>query len=265
MANELQYKGFDMQNTNKIVNLLPSTANGEPVIHEQLLAAVEGIAWKDSVRVSTQGNISLAAPGATIDGITMVANDRILVRAQTTQSENGIYIWNGAAVAATRSLDASTSDELEQAVVTIEEGTNAGNTYRQTQVNFTLGSGNVVFTTFGSSAGAATEASAGIAEIATQAETDTGTDDARIVTPLKLSTSPFAAKKFSQTFGDGTATSFAITHNLGTEDVIVSVKEVGGLKRRVQVYWVATNTNTINITATPAPVASSLRVTVSRG
>lgn len=40
----------------------------------------------------------------------------------------------------------------------------------------------------GSVIGPATETSAGIAEIATQAETNTGTDDARIVTPLKLKT-----------------------------------------------------------------------------
>ena len=265
MATELQYKDFDFQNTNKITNLPASTANGQPVVHEQLQAAIEGIAWKDSVRVSTQGNLSLSAPGATIDGITMAVNDRVLFRAQTAQAENGIYIWNGAAVPATRATDASTSAELEQATVSVEEGTNAGVTYRQTQVNFTLDSGSVVWTVFGSSAGAASETSAGISEIATQGETDAGTDDLRIVTPLKLATSPFAAKKFSASFGDGSATQFTITHNLNTEDVLVSVRETGGSKRAVGAAWRVSSANAIIIDTTPAPAASALRVTISRG
>ena len=47
-------------------------------------------------RVATTGNISLSAPGATIDGVTMVAGDYVLVWLQTTQMQNGTYIWNGA-------------------------------------------------------------------------------------------------------------------------------------------------------------------------
>ena len=63
----------------------------------------------------------------------------MLVRAQTSGAENGIYVWNGAATPMTRALDASTFDELEQATTTVEEGTSAGTTYRQTAVNGTLG------------------------------------------------------------------------------------------------------------------------------
>jgi len=96
----------------------------------------------------------------------------------------------------TRSLDASTSAELEQAVTTVEEGTSAGATFRQTTINFTLDSGSVTWTSFGTAAGAASESTAGIAEIATQGETDTGTDDARFVTPLKLKTASFLIRKF---------------------------------------------------------------------
>ena len=51
----------------------------------------------------------------------MVAADRFLAKNQTAPAENGIYIWNGAAVAATRALDANTAAELEQAIVTVED------------------------------------------------------------------------------------------------------------------------------------------------
>lgn len=46
---------------------------------------------KESVEAATLGDISLSPAPATIDGVTLAANDRVLVRAQTDKSENGIY------------------------------------------------------------------------------------------------------------------------------------------------------------------------------
>lgn len=84
---------------------------------------------KDAVRVASTGNITISAPGATIDGITMVAGNRFLAKNQTTGSENGIYIWNGAATAATRSLDANQDAEVTQGLSTdVVEGTVNGRT-----------------------------------------------------------------------------------------------------------------------------------------
>jgi hypothetical protein len=252
---------LDFGNARRITNLAPGAATGEPVTYEQMNSALEGLSWKDNVRVSPSVNVTVATPGATLDGVTMASGDRVLLRAQTTVSQNGIYVWNGAAVPMTRSLDASTFDELESAVVVVDEGTSAGSAYRQTQVNGTIDSSNVVWSAFGGS-GAATETSSGIAEIATQAETDTGTDDSRIVTPLKLATYAGRAKRFSQTIGDGSATSIAVTHNLGTEDVIVVVRETGGSKRDVLVEVQHTTTNVVTILFDTAPASNSYRVTV---
>lgn len=263
MAIDVQ-RTLDFGNVRRITNLPDGTDPQHPATVAQLNAAVEGLNWKDSARVSTQGNIDLASPGASIDGIAMAANDRVLVRSQTTQSENGIYIWNGAAVAMTRVLDASTAAELEQATVTVEEGTNAGATYRQTQVNFTLGSGNVVFTTFGTAAGAASETSAGIAELATQAETDTGTDDARIVTPLKLATSVWATPKFKANIGDGSATQYDVTHNFNSRDVAVDVFRNSGNYDDVLAEVQRISLNAVRVIFDSAPASNAYRVIVSR-
>lgn len=253
---------LDMNNATRLVNLPDPTLAQHAATKAYVDSAVEGLAWKDSVRVATQANITLSSPGATIDGITMATNDRVLVRSQSTQSENGIYIWNGAAVAMTRSLDCSTAAELEQAVTTVEEGTSAAASYRQTQVNFTLGSGNVIWTSFGTAAGAASESTAGIAEIATQAEVDTGTDDARIVTPAKLAAWSGRLRKFTQTFGDGSATQYTITHNFNTEDVAVEVYRTSGNKDSIICDVDRTSVNAVRLTFATAPASNAFRCVV---
>lgn len=218
-----QLSDLDFNSTSRIRNLPAPVAPDEPIRMAELNSAIEGLAWKDSVRVRTQSNTNLLSPGATLDGITMVSLDRVLVANQTTSSENGIYIWNGSAVAMTRALDASTADELESAVVAVDEGTNGGTQWRQTSVNFTIGVGAVAWVSFGTSAPTASETTAGIAEIATQAETDTGTDDARFVTPQKLATWSKRALHNATLVGDGSATQYDVTHNFGTRDTIVRV------------------------------------------
>jgi hypothetical protein len=222
---------------------------------------VEGLAWKDSCRVATQSNTNLSSPGSTIDGITMASQDRVLVRSQSTASENGIYVWNGSAVAMTRSLDASTFAELEQAVTTVEEGTSAATTYRQDQINGTIGSSSVSWVTFGTSAPAASETTAGIAELATQAEVDTGTDDLRIVTPLKLATWSGRIKKYSVSIGDGSATSYTVTHNLNSLDVGVTVFQNSNGEEVITDVTHAT-VNTLTVVFATAPTSNAYRVVV---
>lgn len=253
---------LDFNNVARPINLPAPTADHHAATKGYVDSAVEGLAWKDSVRVATQANLNLAAPGSTIDGITMATNDRILVRSQSTASQNGIYIWNGAAVAATRSPDASTAAELEQAVVTVEEGTSAGATFRQTAINFTLDSGAVTWASFGTAAPAATETTAGIAEIATQAETDAGTDDQRIVTPAKLAAYSGRVRRFPTDIGDGSNTSYTVTHNLNTRDVDVAVRRNSGAYDYVIVDVEATTVNTVTVRFAAAPSANAFRVFV---
>jgi hypothetical protein len=255
------FADFDFQSVSKVVNLPTPSASGDAAPKSYVDSLVEGLAWKDSCRVATQSNLNLASPGATIDGITMASQDRVLVRAQSTASENGIYVWNGASTAMTRSLDATTFAELEQAVTTVEEGTSASTTYRQDQVNGTIGSSSVSWVTFGTSAPAASETTAGIAELATQAETDAGTDDLRIVTPLKLATWSGRIKKFSVSIGDGSATSYTVTHNLASRDVHVTIYNASTYDEVFTDVTHAT-TNTLTIVFATAPSSNAYRVVV---
>lgn len=253
---------FDFTGGARITNLSAPVAASEPVRLSDLNDAVEGLKHKDPARVSTQANTNLASPGATIDGVTMTSGDRVLVRNQTSQPENGIYLWNGSSSAMTRSIDASTAVELTNALVAITEGTDAGINFRQTTTIVTIGVTNVTFATFGTAAPAATETTAGIAELATQVETDTGTDDARIVTPLKLTTWSGKTKRFSQSFGDGSATQYDITHNLGTRDVVVNVARVASPYDTVECDISRLDANTVRLNFVTAPTSNQYRAVI---
>jgi hypothetical protein len=84
-----------------------------------------GMAWKNPCRVMCDTNVTIATPGANLDGIPMVAGDRVLVTGQTTGHENGLYVYQGAAVAMTRADDCNTGTEILQATCGIQEGTYA--------------------------------------------------------------------------------------------------------------------------------------------
>lgn len=214
---------LDMQNSATLDNLPNASSGKQPVNLDQLNLSIQGLKSKVGARVSTQANINLASPGAAIDTKTMVIGDVVLVRFQTTQSQNGLYTWNGSAAQMTRTSDSDTSIELENAVVNVYEGTDVNKTFRQTTTNFTLGTGNVVFIPFGSAPNQATESAPGVAEIATQSITNLGANDTDFVTPMKLANSPFARRSRVDVIGDGSSTLFTITHNFNTRNVGVEI------------------------------------------
>jgi hypothetical protein len=253
---------LDFNNQARAVGLLDPVAAQDAATKAYVDNAIEGLAWKDSARVATQANVNLASPGASVDGVTMAIGDRVLVAAQTTASENGIYVWNGAAVAMTRAVDASTFPELEQAITTVEEGTSAGVSYRQTAVNGTLGSTSVAWTVFGQASAAASTGTAGVIALATQSEVDAGAVTNKAVVPSTLAASVWAKKKFSANYGDGSQTQYTITHNLGTRDVQVVVYRNSTPWDEVLVDVERDTVNTVVIRHAGAPALNSYRVVV---
>jgi len=131
-------------------------------------SVANGLDVKESVRVATTadlsatyangaGTLTASSNGAiVIDGVTLVLNDRVLVKDQTTQTENGIYkvttVGSGsAAFVLTRTPDANDAAELTGGVFTfVEEGTaNADNGYVATHNGTpTFGTTNITFDQF---------------------------------------------------------------------------------------------------------------------
>ena len=106
-----------------------------------------GISWKQPVNCGTTANITLSGL-QTIDGVTTVAGDRVLVKSQTAPAQNGIYL--ASATAWSRAPDANTWDELISAICFVESGsTLAGSAWYCTiQPGGTLGVTAVTWSNF---------------------------------------------------------------------------------------------------------------------
>jgi hypothetical protein len=110
----------------------------------------------------------------------------------------------------------------------------------------------------------ATETRTGLAKIATQTEVNTGTDDATIVTPLKLKTLlDNRTGGYAANVGDATNTSFALTHSLGTRDVVVSIYD-NTTYEEVITDVVLTSTSVVTVTFAVAPASNAYRVVIKK-
>ena len=151
-------------NSQKITGLATPTADGDAATKSYVDSVAQGLSAKDAVRVATTANGTLASAFAnsqTVDGITLATGDRILIKNQSTASENGIYTVN-ASGAPTRAVDFDANAEVAKgAYVFVEEGTTNADAgfVLTTDGSITLGSTSLAFTQF-SGAGDITAGSA---------------------------------------------------------------------------------------------------------
>lgn len=112
-------------NGNRLISLADPTAASDAATKNYVDNLTQGLDPKQSVRAATTANITLSG-AQTIDGVAIVATDRVLVKSQTTTAENGIYI--AAAGAWTRAPDMDTWFEVPSSYVFVEQGTINGDT-----------------------------------------------------------------------------------------------------------------------------------------
>ncbi len=135
-------------NSQKITGLADPTAAQDAATKAYVDATKQGLDVKDSVRVATTANISLSGT-QTIDGVAVIAGDRVLVKNQSTGANNGIY--DVAAGAWSRSADANASAEVTAGLfVFVAEGTSNADTGWVLTTNdpITLGTTALSFTQF---------------------------------------------------------------------------------------------------------------------
>lgn len=230
-------------NNNKLTNVADGSSANDAVNYSQLQAVLTGRSWKDAVRAATTANITLSGL-QTIDGISLSAGDRVLVKDQSTGANNGIYVV--ASGAWSRSTDADTSAEMVPTLtVKVQQGTTNGDKEftLTTDAPITLGTTSLTFSLTGQ--GTSYTQGTGI-----------------IISGSTISIdSSVVPRKYSADYGDGSTTAITITHNLGTKDVVVSIR-----KKSTDEVWIAdviaATNNTITITHAVAPAVNEFRVTV---
>jgi hypothetical protein len=247
-------------------------------------ASAQGLNVKLSVAVATTGsNITLSGT-QTIDGVGVTAGQRVLVKDQSTASQNGIYVV--ASGAWSRSADDGTPAVGD--FVFVESGT----TWAHTGWIVTSVSPSITWTQF-SAAGEYTagnginitgasialnptstgglQATSGGASILLATNSGLGTSSSGLAvgagSGIVVSTGTVAidttvvVRKYATSIGDGTSTSFTVTHNLGTRDVQVTLYD-NSLYSEVSADITHSTTNTVTVAFSTAPSSSQYRVVV---
>jgi hypothetical protein len=235
----------------------------------------------------------------TTDGTTPPINSRILVRLQTNTTENGIYTLTTVGSGSTnwvltRATDFDTATEIAGGDFTfVDNGSTLANTgwVNVDEVN-TVGTDPIVFQQFSGAGtytanngvvlngtvfsfapragyGLQTGGSGAEIKLATTSGLNLSSDLAvgagngiSVLTNSVAIDSSVVVSKYAANVGDGSATSYTITHNLGTRDVIVSVYEASGSYAEVICDVNHATTNTITLLFSVAPTLNQYRVVV---
>jgi hypothetical protein len=199
------------------------------------LQDVQNIPFKQVVRAATTANITLSG-AQTIDAVSVVAGDRVLVKNQTTQSGNGIYLC--ASGAWTRTVDADSTFELNACVIMVgDEGTaNAGKRFAQTTANPTIGSSSIVFVDIGTgtSAGFPTASNKAMAASLTTADNQIACATTIAATPANHSYVRVFAGGIAMVLGDGAKTKDCYF----SADSGATAKSIATIASGDSLYWV---------------------------
>jgi len=115
-------------NSQTITNLSDPVNSSDAATKSFVEATAQGLDVKDSCVAATTANITISSAlnnGDTLDGVTLSTNDRVLVKDQSTASENGIYV---VAASPARAADLAAGSDAAGFFTFVEQGTtNADN------------------------------------------------------------------------------------------------------------------------------------------
>jgi hypothetical protein len=173
----------------KLVNVGDPAAGTDGANKQYVDALVRGLSWKQSVVAASTANVTLSSAPATLDGVTLTLNDRVLLKNQTAAAENGVYVYASTGAALTRATDSDTATKLIGATVTVTKGsTLADKVFRLVTDDVTLETTALVWTEVGGSSASYTagdglgESPAGTFNVTTGTGLEISSDAVRIST-----------------------------------------------------------------------------------
>lgn len=241
-------------NGQRATNAADASAATDLTTLQQLQAMVRGLDWKASVRAASTVNLTLSAT-QTVDGVVLVAGDRVLVKDQTTGSANGIYVV--AAGAWTRDTDADASAEVTSGMATtVTEGTaNGDKTFVLTTNDpITLGTTALVFSQLGGGS-AAYLAGNGLSLTGQTFAVVAGSGIIADGTSTRVDTA-VVTRKGAQDCAAATTTTIA--HGWGTADILVQVRDTA--TNEIVYPDITITTTNIVVTFPTAPTAGAYRI-----
>jgi hypothetical protein len=251
----------------KITGLANPTDDQDAATKYYVDQAVQGLTWKVAANLLSTVNVALTGSTGTLDidtygALTSAdAGYRIVLTNQTDDTQDGIYVYadNGTNYTLTRSTDANPYTELIGATIYIQEGTTkAGTSWSQSNHYLTSFAGQTWVQIAG--VGIYT-AGNGIAITDNVISADAGTGITVTSGGINIDTA-VVVTKYAANVGDGTNTSYTITHNLGTRDVIVSVYDNSSPYAEVITDVQHTSTTAITLLFSVAPTSNQYRVVV---
>lgn len=274
----------------KITGLANGSASDDAVTYQQLLAVQNGTVWKDKVSVATTASITLSGE-QTIDGV-VTSTSRVLVKNQSTASQNGIYVSGVGAWA--RSSDVATGVNAANITVFVEQGTTLADSQWTCSSNTgaaVVGTNTLAFLQIGAGTSFSADESTltlsgsvfsikstyvGQASITTLGTVTAGTWQGTAIAVNKGGTNATTAAgartnlgatgKYSALIGDNSATTFSITqatHGLAADGTnMVSIYDASS---GAQVYAnvnVVPGSGTVTLAFTVAPTSNQYRVLI---
>lgn len=250
--------GLNLQNQ-KITDLADPSLATDAATKQYVDLYVNGITLKAPARAATTANITLSG-AQTIDGVSIIAGDRVLVKDQSTGANNGIYV--AAAGSWARSSDANVDAEVVSGMTLfVTEGTVNGDKQFSLTTNnpIVVGTTALVFALTATS-GVTYTAGNGITLPGNAITAVAGTGIVVNGSGINIDSAYSGlAKRYSVNVPN--STSATITHSLGTTDVVVQVREISGGAVVIPDVTV-TDANTVTLGFATAPGSGVLRCSV---